>query len=91
MKRYGGRTGEFIDTFAVGGLFRPSHLTFIPPGAPGDVDYGGDVDLEDREILLENYGVTSGADYGDGDIDDDGDVDLSDLAALLAEYGTGRD
>ena len=56
---------------------------------PGDLDYDGDVDLNDLAQLLSNYGTPSGATYWMGDIDGDGDVDLSDLAALLANYGYG--
>ena len=53
----------------------------------GDLDYDGDVDLEDLAQLLAHYGMTSGAVYEDGDLDEDGDVDLADLATLLAYYG----
>ena len=55
----------------------------------GDADCDGDVDSDDLIALLQHYGVTSGATWGDGDCDADGDVDLADLAALLANYGVG--
>jgi hypothetical protein len=54
----------------------------------GDLNRNGEVNLVDLEILLQHYGTTSGAEYGDGDIDADGDVDLADLAELLGVYGT---
>jgi hypothetical protein len=73
------------------------------PGAGGkfcvaDIDSGGYpgdclVDLADLAQLLSNYGMTSGAVWGDGDVDPlqpgggDGDVDLGDLAELLSQYG----
>jgi len=55
----------------------------------GDTDCDGDVDDSDLLALLDGYGMTSGATWGDGDFDADGDVDLVDLAALLANYGEG--
>jgi hypothetical protein len=62
-------------------------------GVPGECDCPGDIDfdctrgLTDLTLLLANYGLTSGAVYGDGDLDSDGDVDIADLATLLSGYG----
>jgi hypothetical protein len=55
---------------------------------PGDLNGDMIVNLSDLAELLSNYGITSGATYGQGDLNGDGDVDLSDLAALLSLYGS---
>lgn len=51
---------------------------------PGDADHNGVVDAADYIALKSNFGITSGATWGQGDFDQDGDVDRDDLL-LLAE------
>jgi len=51
----------------------------------GDLDCDGDVDRDDLEVLLADYGCTAGDCAGD--IDGDGNTDLQDLAILLSHYG----
>ena len=53
-----------------------------------DLDGDRTVAMPDVELLLLNYGKTTGVVYSDGDLDRDGQVDLADLAALLGVYGT---
>ena len=55
---------------------------------PGDLNFDGRVSLMDLAIILDNFGIPSGATPEMGDIDRDGDVDLSDLSVLLSNYGT---
>lgn len=45
----------------------------------GDIDLDGDVDADDRDIIVAFQG--EGAFYSEGDLDCDGDVDADDLAA----------
>lgn len=73
--------------FTLSGGFWPGAAE-QPCSLPGDITGDGAVDLNDLAIILSNYGVPSGAVYGDGDADGDGDVDLADLAILLSAYGT---
>lgn len=70
----------------------PGGGPFVDMGAyeaqcQGDLDGGGDIDLNDLAELVGRYGMTSGANYADGDLDLDGDVDLGDLAELIGAYG----
>jgi hypothetical protein len=101
MSPYGG--DPFAQTYLL--LYGPdaNDGDCASPGASGkwcsaDIDSGGYpgdciVDLADLAQLLSNYGMTSGATWGDGDVDPlqpdggDGDVDLGDLAELLSQYG----
>jgi len=68
--------------------FRVVRVACEDTPCPGDLDGDLDIDLSDLAQLLSNYGMTTGATYGQGDLDGDGDIDLSDLAALLSVYGT---
>ena len=58
-----------------------------------DIDGAGDcvIGLADLQVLLSNYGTTSGATHADGDLqpapDGDGAVNLQDLQYLLSMYG----
>ena len=48
-------------------------LTFVPAAqAPGDANNDGKVDVSDLGILAANYGITSGATWGQGDFNTDG-------------------
>ena len=56
---------------------------------PGDADFDGDVDVNDRATLLENLGLASATAevyYRDGDFDGDGVVGDSDMHVLLSHY-----
>lgn len=46
----------------------------------GDLDLDGDIDSDDRDIVLANQGT--GSSYTEGDLDCDGDVDADDLAII---------
>ncbi|MFW6155298.1 MAG: PKD domain-containing protein [Planctomycetota bacterium] len=58
------------------------------PGAPGDADGDGDVDLDDFVILKNNFGTASGATQATGDFDGNGNVDLDDFVVLKNNFGT---
>ena len=55
------------------------------PTCWGDLNLDDSVGLVDLNLLLGNYGQTSGMGYFDGDMDCDGDVQLDDLSDLLGE------
>ena len=83
---------EGTDTFtfevsSAAGTSNVATVTLIYSVCVGDLDDNGRVELADLQILLANYGATSGVERTDGDLDIDGDVDLADLQALLAHYG----
>ncbi|MCA9292884.1 MAG: right-handed parallel beta-helix repeat-containing protein [Phycisphaerales bacterium] len=54
---------------------------------PGDADGDNDIDLDDLQVVLFNFGG-SVAPFADGDADGDGDVDLDDLQVVLFSFGT---
>ena len=58
---------------------------------PGDLDYDGDVDLDDFDILAANYGMASGARYGDGDITLDDRIDLDDFSVMALHFSGAAD
>jgi len=57
----------------------------------GDVNSDGVVDDRDREILLENFGLTTGAVWAQGDMNGDGAVGYTDLDLLMAHYGESNE
>lgn len=71
-----------IDAFEVSAF-----LCADPQTCPEDLDGDDAIGLGDLSLLLENFGVGSGAGPEDGDLDGDGDVDLADLSALLELFG----
>ena len=84
--------GQFVGFAFIDGKARAMLATPVDPcgcGVEGDLDGDNQVGLADLQILLANYGATSGATYEDGDLDGDEDIDLDDLQLLLAEYGLG--
>ena len=56
---------------------------------PGDVDFDGDVDIQDISMLASNWDMASGAVWADGDFDQDGGVDIEDLSLLASNWSTG--
>jgi flagellar basal-body rod modification protein FlgD len=52
----------------------------------GDLNSDGKVDGSDREILVENYGMTVGATWAQGDLNGDGAIDAIDLQTLMESY-----
>lgn len=73
--------GALIDDLVITALGTASTL-------PGDANEDGVVDLLDLDILGTNFGVTSGAVWGQGDFNGDGGVDLLDLDILGANFGS---
>ena len=59
-----------------------ARLVPVTGTCPGDLDYDGDVDLQDLSELLGAYG-----DNADGDLNCDSVTDLEDLSLLLSVYG----
>jgi hypothetical protein len=53
----------------------------------GDINLDNTVDDLDRDILLENWGITTGATWAQGDLNGDGAVNYVDLDLLMAHYG----
>ena len=53
-------------------------------GIPGDVNGDGQVDLDDLDIVLTNFGQTT----SNGDANGDGIVNLDDLDIVLTNFGT---
>ena len=99
--------GSFQGTYWFGGdPFAQFYFELLAPGCPNpgnsgryciaDIDGSFDciVDLSDLAVLLNNYGMTTGATFNMGDIEPydsvwpgDGDIDLGDLSELLSQYG----
>lgn len=55
----------------------------------GDADFDGDVDLDDRSLLMAGYGMSSSAEevyYNNGDFDEDGVVGHNDMRLFMANY-----
>jgi hypothetical protein len=52
-----------------------------------DIDFDGQIDIQDLANLLSNFGNIGGQTYFDGDLDCDGDVDINDLTLLLSRFG----
>jgi len=63
-------------------------ITFVAALLPGDANGDGSVDGSDLNIVLSNYGTTSGATWAMGDFNGDGAVDGSDLNVVLSNYGS---
>lgn len=59
-------------------------ITPLTPNCPADVTGDGEVNLADLNLVLANFGQTT----GDGDTNGDGVVDLADLNAVLAAFGS---
>lgn len=65
-----------------------------PPGGGGDeqvligdINRDGTVNDDDRDLLLENYGLTTGATWAQGDLTGDGAVNHLDYQLLMEHYG----
>ena len=72
--------GDFIDL---------CELVELVPPILGDANQDGAVDLQDFGLLKANFGMTSGAVWGQGDFNGDGAIDLQDFGLLKANFGTG--
>jgi hypothetical protein len=60
-----------------------------PTAAPGDLDFDGDVDLDDFSIFagcMGGPGVAHPGDYEYADLDGEGDVDLADFASFQEAF-----
>jgi hypothetical protein len=57
----------------------------------GDANFDGVVDGIDLCILVVNFGMTSGATWGEGDFNGDGAIDIDDLTILADNFGAGSD
>jgi len=55
---------------------------------PADVDGNGEVDLDDLNLVLTNFGITGDATLATGDATGDGSVDLDDLNVILTAFGS---
>ncbi len=72
---------------------RPSLTVIYATGPRGDLDFDGDVDLDDYQSLLDNLAIeldgpiSTGA---TGDLDFDRDVDLDDFALFKGFYDTAN-
>lgn len=78
--------GELVDAK----LFRPGlTVIFASPGGRGDLDFDGDVDLNDYQLLLDNLAIELDgpiATGSTGDLDFNRAVDLNDFAIFKNEY-----
>ena len=50
---------------------------------PADANSSGEVDEDDLELVIDNWGQPGGA----GDVNQDGTVDVQDLAAVILAWG----
>lgn len=75
------------NTFA-GFAITPATSLIVRYTQPGDLDLSGTVNFADLLRLAQNYGVNSGATYGQGDTDYSGTVNFADLLTLAQRYGT---
>jgi len=64
-----------------------SSSTDVTDQLVGDVNLDNKVDEDDRSLLLDNFGLTTGATWAQGDMNGDGKVDYTDLDLLMAHYG----
>ena len=55
----------------------------------GDADKDGDVDIDDWDNSIVNFGSSNNPGWQDGDFNDDGMVDFTDWTMLKANYGHG--
>jgi Dockerin type I domain len=62
------------------------------PDCIGDIDHDGDVDNDDRALLLAAFGSSPGEPHWnpDADLDGSGTIDTADLQILLANFGCNR-
>jgi hypothetical protein len=78
--------GQLIDA----NLLRPGlTVIFASPGGRGDLDFDGDVDLLDYQLLLDNLAIELDgpiATGSTGDLDFNRVVDLNDFAIFKSEY-----
>ena len=85
--QYNYRTAT-ADELLVGTTWGSVTNTIDPPVyIPGDVDGNGVVNGNDLNIILSNYGATSGMTWGTGDLDGSGEVNGNDLNIVLSTYG----
>jgi hypothetical protein len=64
-------------------------LTDVVPPVPGDASGDGKVDAADAQLLATNWGLSSGAGWGNGDFNGDGQVNAADASILAANWGYG--
>jgi flagellar basal-body rod modification protein FlgD len=57
----------------------------------GDVNSDNVVDDQDRQILLDNFGLTTGAVWAQGDLNGDGAVNYTDYNLLTEHYGESNE
>jgi hypothetical protein len=89
---YGGANGggwPAGDIYSYFDNIRMGSGPYVDDRLPGDANADGMVDVGDLGILAANYGMTSGASWGQGDFNGDGAVDVGDLGILAAHYGEG--
>jgi hypothetical protein len=79
---------EFGFTTFVGHAVNPGSI-LIKYTYFGDITVDGQVDAEDLTIFGNNYGMTSGANWGHGSFDYDDDIDGDDLTLFANNYGLG--
>ncbi len=68
----------------------PENTALLDPSdelVKGDLDFNGDVTSMDLGAMLNNFGATSGVNWGDGDLNGDDQVNSSDLGLLLNRFG----
>jgi hypothetical protein len=58
-----------------------------PYTCPEDIDFDGDVDVNDLNLVYFSNGSCTGPDGYNGDVDNDCDVDNDDFAQIIASYG----
>ena len=68
-------------------------VIFASPGGRGDLDFDGDVDLDDYQLLLDNLAIELDGPISTGstgDLDFDRDVDLDDFSIFKTEFDTAN-
>jgi len=68
----------------------PNPYEELPPPLPGDANLDDVVNINDFIILKQNYGLATGATWGQGDFNADGAVNINDFIILKQNYGTSR-